>query len=566
MKCPEYRRKISSYLDGELDTLNEKELYRHLSSCPHCAQYLDEFRSMDKLLKSSMVFLEPPEDFADGVMECINSTFDAKDKKDKTDEGSGLPQRESAGSKERESLYSRFLENRFLESITNRLKTVPKWTAAAVIVVLILAVSFFGGTAGFLGENSLWKNILVKTASAYYKVLEIGNMLEEGDSLFSKVLGNGSQEEGRKSSSDGGFVEISESLFADQKAEGNKAEVLEAETVFLTPLAVNESYNNVRPVWAGKDVIYYLSQRGAPGGNGYVVWQTNSEGSKSSIVGKRGLFIPLEIKGGAAWSSDRKKLAFVTDRNEYWEIWCSDLQGQLTNITAAFDEDAMPEKGSQWGYNPVWSVLGDLAFLTQRFGNTDIMVSSAAGKVWVIGKTENEESFPIWSPSGKQLAFFRSLRDKEGKKGGIFIADRNGEEIHQVTPLIKNAAMVPAWSPKGQWLAVNVDAGSKNSSDSGLWCVDVGGRKWSKISEFGGGKVVSWSPDGTKIAFTGKSGKLYVLYRDGDKDRGRVLPIIPEDRRGYVNYVEWSQDSRRILMEWVDAGTGKSGVWLASLP
>jgi len=555
MKCPDYKKKISSYLDGELDACSEKELYRHLSSCPHCARYLDEFRSMDKLLKSSLAFLNPPEDLADGVMKGISRLESCGEKDEQSTEPQQLVEEE------------RPFYKRLLGSISKGVKTAPKRAAAAAVAVLILTVGFWGSTAAGLGESSLWKNLLVKSAAAYYKVLEIGNMLEDGDALLSKVLRDNDGKESRKSASDGGFVEISESLFADEDAKDGKAGVLEVETVFLTPLAVSESFNNVRPVWAGKNVIYYLSERGAPGGNGYVVWQTNIEGSKSSIVGERKLVIPLEIKGGAAWSADKEKFAFVTDRNQCWEIWYSDLQGELMNLTAAVsDEEVVPQKGSLWGYNPVWSVLGDLAFLTQRWGSTDIMVSNTEGESWAVAKTENEESFPVWSPDGKQLAFFRSLKDEEGQRGGIFVADRKGEEVYQVTPLIKNAAMVPAWSPKGNRLAVNVDADSGSSKDSGLWCVDAGGKNWSRISELGGGKVVSWSPDGTKIAFTGKNGRLYVLYREGGTDKGKVLPIIPDDRRGYVNYVEWSKDSRRILMEWVDADTGKSGVWLAALP
>ncbi|NLO90208.1 MAG: hypothetical protein GX088_07815 [Clostridia bacterium] len=555
MKCPDYRKKISSYLDGELDPCSEKKLYKHLSSCPHCARYLDEFRSLDKLLKSSMAFLNPPEDLAEGILKGISGLEACSEKNQQSAE----PQQPV---EEKRSFYKKLLSG-----ITEGVKGAPKRAAVAAVLVLFITVGLWSNTAVGLGEGSLWKNLLVKSAAAYYKVLEIGNMLEEGDVLLSRVLGDNNGKESRKPTSPSGFVEIRENLFAHEDAKDSKPGVLEAETVFLTPLAVSESFNNVRPVWAGKNVIYYLSERGAPGGNGYVVWQTNIEGSKNSIVGKRELVLPLENKGGAAWSADKEKLAFVTNRNQYWEIWYSDLQGELMNLTAAVShEEEVPQKGSLWGYNPTWSALGDLAFLTQRWGSTDIMVSNTEGEAWTVAKTENEESFPVWSPEGKRLAFFRSLKDQEGQRGGIFVADRKGEEVYQVTPLIKNAAMVPAWSPKGNYLAVNVDVDSGTSKESGLWCVDAGGKNWSRVSELGGGKVVSWSPDGTKIAFTGKNGRLYVFYREGGKDKGKVLPIIPDDRRGYVNYIEWSKDSRRILMEWVDTDTGKSGIWLATLP
>lgn len=67
MKCSEISKRMSAYLDGELDSRLTQEISTHMDYCPSCRQELEELSGVDGLL-TSMPRHELPSKFADEVV------------------------------------------------------------------------------------------------------------------------------------------------------------------------------------------------------------------------------------------------------------------------------------------------------------------------------------------------------------------------------------------------------------------------------------------------------------------------------------------------------------------
>jgi Tol biopolymer transport system component len=142
---------------------------------------------------------------------------------------------------------------------------------------------------------------------------------------------------------------------------------------------------------------------------------------------------------------------------------------------------------------------------------------------------------PAWSPSGKQLAFAlaRELPDRS-VRFDLAVTGRSG----RVRRLYEAAYIGDVgWSRRGRLAWTVKYQGRAN----GLWVGDAAGRSKRHIST--NGRYLSWSPDGSRIAFL--TGAALVVI-DADGRRRRVLTkkcgIGYEDEGG----VAWSPDGREI--------------------
>ena len=107
---------------------------------------------------------------------------------------------------------------------------------------------------------------------------------------------------------------------------------------------------------------------------------------------------------------------------------------------------------------------------------------------------------------------------------------------------------------------------ANNSNQNGLWVVNSDGSNWRKVTDKGGGKIVSWSPDGELIAFTDANGRLYVWDVSDSKEKaGCVITVEPNDQNGKVEHISWRPDSRYLLLEWNGQQTQTSAIWRAEI-
>ncbi len=96
-----------------------------------------------------------------------------------------------------------------------------------------------------------------------------------------------------------------------------------------------------------------------------------------------------------------------------------------------------------------------LAFTSDRDGDAEIVVRSAAGAVRQLTNNRASDYGAVWSPDGRRLAFV-STRDGDRE---IFVMNADGSGLRQLTRNSKAANgapahdQAPAWSPDGSRIA-----------------------------------------------------------------------------------------------------------------
>ncbi len=142
---------------------------------------------------------------------------------------------------------------------------------------------------------------------------------------------------------------------------------------------------------------------------------------------------------------------------------------------------------------------GKIAFTSDRDGNREIYVMNADGSNQTrITNNSTIDDFPIWSPDGMKIAF---LGTRSASGYAIFLMNADGSNRTEVTPV--------NYQPPSPWF----------------------GYDW---------RHMSWSPDGSRIAFTeliSGIGNLMVVNADGANRRQLTIGFYPA----------WSPDGSKIL-------------------
>jgi Tol biopolymer transport system component len=166
---------------------------------------------------------------------------------------------------------------------------------------------------------------------------------------------------------------------------------------------------------------------------------------------------------------------------------------------------------------------------------------------------------PAWSPDGTKIAFVRG-----NKPSSLFIMNADGTDRTLIQRRISERRWYffgrPAWSPDGTQIAFStaakfVGAGGERRWSLKLYVVNSDGSGLTRISR---GRHQdsgpSWSPDGTRIAFTTRRGSLATMNPDGSH---RTLLV----RRG--GDPDWSPDGSRITFVR-SVGRSATDVFLAN--
>jgi tricorn protease len=99
-----------------------------------------------------------------------------------------------------------------------------------------------------------------------------------------------------------------------------------------------------------------------------------------------------------------------------------------------------------------------------------------------------------WSPDGRQIAY---ISDADGEDELYLVAQDGSAEPEQITDGGEAMRYAPAWSPEGKRIAFS-------DKDGKLWVLEVAGRKLVEVADDPAGQVVDyvWSPHGGFLAFT----------------------------------------------------------------
>jgi TolB protein len=159
----------------------------------------------------------------------------------------------------------------------------------------------------------------------------------------------------------------------------------------------------------------------------------------------------------------------------------------------------------------------------------------------------------VWSADGRRLAFQRQHDDDPDDpqdRYEVMTIGADGRRVVTLTPR-GMAESQQTWSPVAPRLAVwrfgAVDG------KVGIYIVSGSGGRYRLVMP--SGSEPTWSPDGRKIAYSGKGG-LFVMNADGTNPR-----LVRQDVSGFA---DWSSDGRRFVLVKQSAG-GNSHIFVMNV-
>lgn len=265
------------------------------------------------------------------------------------------------------------------------------------------------------------------------------------------------------------------------------------------------------------------------------IWVMDSDGTGDHQVSSPGL---ADHDLEPAWSPDGSKIAFAR------LIWKIPSQSVIMVINS---DGTNPQQVTNPTYSslyesdswPTWSPDGTKIAFERDIATTSIGVGVGDGgessAIWVVnadGTNEQQltspseyewDSQPDWSPDGTKIAFVRQNLPEAAGVGGvgpqcvIWVINADKTNPHQISSseIILIGDSEPSWSPDGTKIAythglpcVPLAVGALQDSiqapiGCSIWVMDSAGGNEHQVSmpDTGSDDHSTWSPDGTKIAF-----------------------------------------------------------------
>jgi Tol biopolymer transport system component len=171
-------------------------------------------------------------------------------------------------------------------------------------------------------------------------------------------------------------------------------------------------------------------------------------------------------------------------------------------------------------------------YLLDRFGK---------GRTKLVGNS-NFDGTPAWSPDGTRIAFRSNLHGPYGDYGRVFIVNRDGSGLRQLTPEVAATDYKfddgASWSPDGTRLIF--------SRSGVLFFINADGT--GLVSTGVSGSDPAWSPDGTQIAYgsiNGGNDGLWVM--NASLTSRRLTTPVQADQ-----WPRWSPDGRQLVFQRVE--------------
>lgn len=184
----------------------------------------------------------------------------------------------------------------------------------------------------------------------------------------------------------------------------------------------------------------------------------------------------------------------------------------------------------------------------------------SSGRVNAITSGRNFEETPAWSPTGKRIAFARTIIPTGSATSypEIWTVAPNGTGARRLTHN-SLTEMAPAWSPDGRLIAYQREARA-NSNSWDIWVMRADGAAQHRLVQ--NGTRPAFSPDGRRIAFGAPTGSVRgcclvtnLTVIDADGSHRRVL--VKDGGRP-----AWSPDGRRMVFQRIPGG--RPELWIVN--
>jgi len=172
-----------------------------------------------------------------------------------------------------------------------------------------------------------------------------------------------------------------------------------------------------------------------------------------------------------------------------------------------------------WSLTAIAAEDGKIAF--SRDGDVYVMQPDGTGKTRMTGGSAYD--WAIWSPDGNALAVIRCCPKKDPSLWAIRVMNADGSEKRTITGEIRGSIQHATWSPDGTRIAFSDldidDPDAQAPYPSAVVVVSVDGSGQTRLTGYQAGNAEpTWSPDGTRIAYTrgdGHDNEIFVIDADG---------------------------------------------------
>jgi TolB protein len=218
------------------------------------------------------------------------------------------------------------------------------------------------------------------------------------------------------------------------------------------------------------------------------------------------------VQGGSvlAWSPDGKTVAFGRQKVDGFEIYATNLDRK--------DVWRLASKALSEGI--AWSPDGrKLAFVrSAREDGSDVYFANTDGSgTRRLTSSAGFKHHPAWSPDGKRIAFTRTFGSNDGWPADIYVMNTDGSGVRRLTGISRAGSL--EWSPDGSRLLFVGDRSYSHAyptEGDGIYVVNSDGGGIRRLTaNVGKEPSPAWSPDGRRIAFTGRGESIYVIGADG---------------------------------------------------
>lgn len=233
------------------------------------------------------------------------------------------------------------------------------------------------------------------------------------------------------------------------------------------------------------------------------------------------------INNSPALSPRGDKIAFLSDRSDYFDIWLiSAVDGRILAKLVSGQKSANLEELHWLRPGISWSPDGKLITFASKAGKEDALHIVDVKKKKII-KSMNlglDGIFsPAWSPLGDEIAF---VGTKNGRSD-IYVIDLQTEKIRKITDDVFSD-LEPSWSPDGKYLAFVSDRGTFLNLESlsanfkiqrtdyrhlDVYLVDAEGKNIRRITDTPlSERTPVFCPLENKLAYTSDRSGIYNIY------------------------------------------------------